>query len=317
MMYSILGAGVAGLCAATALVERGAKVEVIDSDPDPTGASWYAGGMLAPFCEGEAAPERVVLAGQRAFEWWNARVPGVVQKGTLVVAPPRDRAELDRFARATRSHHWVDPGAIEPDLAGRFASGLHFSSEAHLDPRAATAALCARLRMLGAELLFGQQATPRGQIIDCRGLAARDAVSELRAVRGEMLIVETDEVSLARPVRVLHPRFPCYIVPRGKGRFMIGATMIESDCDRPVSARAIMELLSAAYALHPAFAESFIVETGAGLRPSLPDNVPAVLHRGDRIFVNGLYRHGFLMAPALAEELGQTLFQERCDADCA
>lgn len=316
-MFSVLGAGVAGLCVATALVERGAEVEVIDPDPDPTGASWYAGGMLAPYCEGEAAPERVVLAGQAAFEWWNARVPGVVQMGTLVVAPSRDRAELDRFARATRGHDWVDPGTLEPDLAGRFARGLHFPSEAHLDPRAATAALCARLSASGADLLFGTQSTPRGQIIDCRGLAARDTLPELRTVRGEMLVVETHDVSLARPVRVLHPRFPCYIVPRGEGRFMIGATMVESDCDAPVTARAMMELLSAAYVLHPAFAESFIVETGAGLRPSLPDNVPAVMHREGRIFVNGLYRHGFLMAPALAEDLGRTLFQEKCDADRA
>ena len=68
-MFSVLGAGVAGLCAATALAERGARVEVIDPSPDPTGASWYAGGMLAPFCEGEAAPQEVVVAGQAARDW--------------------------------------------------------------------------------------------------------------------------------------------------------------------------------------------------------------------------------------------------------
>ena len=314
MMFSVLGAGVAGLCAATALAERGARVEVIDPDPDPTGASHYAGGMLAPFCEGEAAPEVVVTTGQSAREWWAERVPDVVQAGTLVVAPPRDRAELDRFARATRGHSWVDPGSLEPDLAGRFARALHFVDEAHLDPRAACKALIARLIDMGAELFFGTGAHPRGQIVDCRGLAAKDLLPGLRAVRGEMLMLHTDEVTLARPVRLLHPRFPCYIVPRGQGRFMVGATMVESDDAGPITARATMELLSAAYALHPAFAEASLLETGAGLRPSLPDNVPSVQFRADRIFVNGLYRHGFLMAPALAEEVAQTVFQEKAHA---
>lgn len=310
MMFSVLGAGVAGLCAATALAERGARVEVIDPDPNPTGASYYAGGMLAPFCEGEAAPDVVVQRGRAAAAWWEARVPGVVRHGTLVVAPPRDRGELERFARATRGHAWVDPGALEPDLAGRFATGLHFADEAHLDPRAACVALIARLRGMGVELRFGTAAAPRGQIVDCRGLAARDHLPQLRAVRGEMLVVKTLEITLARPVRLLHPRFQCYIVPRGAGRFMIGATMVESDDAGPITGRAVMELLSAAYTLHPAFAEAKLIETGAGLRPALPDNIPRILMRGERLCVNGLYRHGFLMAPALAEELAQMVFQE-------
>lgn len=314
MMFSVLGAGVAGLCAATTLAERGARVEVIDRDADPTGASHYAGGMLAPFCEGEGAPDAVVRRGQAAREWWAARVPGVMRHGTLVVAPPRDRAELDRFARATRGHEWVDPTVSEPDLAGRFARGLFFADEAHLDPRAAFRALCERLRAMGVALHFGSDARPRGQIVDCRGLAARDLLPELRAVRGEMLVLQTAELRLSRPVRLLHPRFPCYIVPRGEGRFMVGATMVESDDAGPVSARAVMELLSAAYAVHPAFAEAQVVETGAGLRPALPDNTPRVLFRGDRIFINGLYRHGFLLAPALAEELAATVFQETAHA---
>lgn len=310
MMFSVLGAGVAGLCTATALAERGATVEVIDTDPNPTGASWYAGGMLAPFCEGEAASDTVVSRGQAARDWWAKRVPNVLTNGTLVVAPGRDRKEIDRFEKATTGGVRVVPARLEPDLGSRFSEGLFFADEAHLDPRAACQALTVRLRDLGAELLFGGQAAPRGQIIDCRGLAARDLLPDLRAVRGEMLFLETSEIRLSRPVRLLHPRFPCYVVPRGNGRFMVGATMIESDNDGPVTARAMMELLSAAYTLHPAFAEAAVIETGAGLRPSPPDNLPSVLHRGDRIFVTGLYRHGFLMAPSLAEEVATTIFQE-------
>ncbi|WP_102222883.1 FAD-dependent oxidoreductase [Acidimangrovimonas sediminis] len=315
--FSVLGAGVAGLCTATALAERGARVELIDTDPAPRGASWYAGGMLAPFCEGEAAPEAVVQAGQLACDWWAARVPGVARRGTLVVAPPRDRAELDRYARATRAHERVDPGALEPALAGRFATGLHFPTEAHLDPRAARRALADRLRGLGAALHFGAATEPRGRIVDCRGLAARDRLPDLRAVRGEMLIVEAPDVTLTRPVRLLHPRFPCYVVPRADHRFMIGATMVESDLTGPVTARAMMELLSAAYTLHPAFAEAQVIETGAGLRPALPDNLPRVIERGDRVFVAGLHRHGFLMSPHLAETAAAILTKENAHADPA
>ncbi|MGE3627995.1 MAG: FAD-dependent oxidoreductase, partial [Hyphomicrobiales bacterium] len=106
---------------------------------------------------------------------------------------------------------------------------------------------------------------------------------------------------LRRPVRLLHPRFPIYVVPWDGGRYMIGATQIESEDPGPVTLRSALELLSTAYALHPAFGEAQILEFGAGLRPSFPDNLPRIVVRNDHIYVNGLYRHGFLLAPALAE----------------
>ncbi|MDO5606216.1 MAG: FAD-dependent oxidoreductase [Paracoccus sp. (in: a-proteobacteria)] len=312
MIVSVLGAGVAGLCAATALAEAGHEVELIDPDAQaPRGASVLAGGMLAPFCEGDTAPPAVVQAGRAACAWWAARVPGVVRAGTLVVAPPRDRPELERFAAATAGHRRADPGMIEPDLAGRFATGLHFADEGHLDPVAALNALAGRLGDFGVAMRLGGDAAPRGLVVDCRGIAARDMLPELRAVRGEMLIVETPDITLSRPVRLLHPRFPCYIVPRADGRFMIGATMVESDDPGPVTARAVMELLSAAYALHPAFAEARVISAAAGLRPALPDNIPAILRRHGRIFVTGMYRHGYLMAPALAQTLAGQLSETR------
>ena len=101
-------------------------------------------------------------------------------------------------------------------------------------------------------------------------------------------------------MRLIHPRFPLYVIPRGDGRFMLGATSIESE-DTGVSVRSALELLGAAYAVHPAFAEARIVEFGSGLRPAYPDNLPRISIEQERIAVNGLYRHGFLLAPALAE----------------
>lgn len=308
---SVVGAGVAGLTCALELAERGAQVEVLERG-DRLGedsCSWYAGGMLAPWCELEAAEQVIGVLGQEALDYWVRQAPGLVRKGSLVLAAGRDLPDLDRFERRTSGFTRVgaeEIDALEPGLAGRFQRGLLFPQEAHLDPRTALRALTERLAELGVPVRFGVDgsAEPAGPdvVVDCRGLAARDDLPDLRGVRGEMLLVRTREVTLERTVRLLHPRQPAYIVPRGEGLFLIGATMVEND-ERRVTARAVLELLGAAYALHPAFAEAEVVEVGAHVRPAFPDNLPRVRRRGDTVHVNGLYRHGFLLAPALARRV--------------
>src|SRR5690606_18729432 len=133
--------------------------------------------------------------------------------GTLVVAPGRDRSELDRFARRTSGHETLGPdrlGELEPDLAGRFSRALFFAGEAHLDPRRALGALVERLACQGVaiEAAEADPAATDGVAIDCRGLAARDALRDLRGVKGEMVVLRCPEVRLPRPVRLLHPRLP-------------------------------------------------------------------------------------------------------------
>jgi glycine oxidase len=155
----------------------------------------------------------------------------------------------------------------------------------------------------GAAVRFGEDRVPDGAdlVVDCRGLAARDDLPELRGVRGERLVIRTGELHLSRPVRLLHPRFPLYVVPWGHGFYLVGATQIESEEEEAVSVRSALELLSTAYALHPAFGEAEIISFAAGVRPAFPDNRPRVVVRKGHIYVNGLFRHGFLLAPALAE----------------
>jgi glycine oxidase len=321
MRALVLGAGVAGLACALELAERGAAVEVLErGERLGTGCcSWYAGGMLAPWCERESAEASVVALGLESLTWWPARFPGTFLRGSLVVAHGRDAGELRQFARRTERYQWLDGeavGALEPDLAGRFSQALYFPEEGHLDPRAALAALAAKLATLGTPIRFGageeacREAARAAQaggatIVDCRGLEARDALPELRGVKGEMLLVRLPDIGLSRPVRVLHPRVPVYIVPRGDGHYMIGATMIESDQPTRISVRSMLELLGAAYALHPAFGEAEIAEIGTGVRPAFPDNLPRVRRIGDTVYVNGLYRHGFLLAPALARQAAE------------
>lgn len=312
MRILVKGAGVAGLVVARELTSRGFAVNVADiASSIGMSASWLAGGMLAPWCERESADERVLAEGKAAADWWDAAVPGeVVRKGTLVLALQRDQGELARFASRTSGYEWLDEHGIaelEPALAGRFRKGLFFRREAHLDPRRALRALYRSLQAAGVGFHFGvSDDLPQGdfgQVIDCTGSAGIGKLALMRGVRGEMLTLQTEEITLSRPVRLLHPRHPIYIVPREHGRFMVGATMIESDVGGHPTARSIMELLNAAYALHPALGEAHVNETRAGVRPAFPDNFPRVFRTGPVLHVNGLYRHGFLLAPAMARQV--------------
>ena len=306
---TVIGAGIAGAWQALLLARAGFDVTVHERDSDAMAqaASHWAGGMLAPYCEAEASEPLITRLGERSLTLWREHLPDETRcEGSLVVAHARDRADYERFARMAPEHTRLDAAgieAVEPSLDGRFREALFFPDEGHVEPRKVLPALHAGIRAAGGRIAFeSEQAADQadGIVIDCRGLAARDAHPDLRGVKGEEIIVETDEITLARPVRLMHPRWPLYVIPRDGNRFMIGATSIERE-DDGVTVRSALELLSAAYAVHPAFAEARIVEIGSGLRPAFPDNMPRITIEGSRIAVNGLYRHGFLLAPALAE----------------
>ena len=316
----VLGGGVAGLASAVTLVERGAHVTLAEAGPRiGSGASWKAGGMLSPWCEAETAPAGFTERARPSLDWWRRQVPQTRAQGSLVLALSRDGAELARYARRTTGHQALDQAgidALEPDLQGRFGRGLFFPDEAHLDPRIALPALATRLETLGGRLLLEQPERPQGRfdhVVDCRGVGARKVLPGLRGVRGEMLLLRVHGLTLTRPVRLLHPRFPLYVVPRdpepgAEGQvFMVGATMLESDERGPPRLRSMMELMAAAFALHPAFGEAEIAEIAADLRPSFGDNMPRLVREGDTIHINGMYRHGFLLAPVLAMEMADML----------
>ena len=305
---TVIGAGIAGAWQALLLAQAGHDVTLHErSDATMTqSTSHFAGGMLAPWCEAEASEPVISRLGIRSLELWREHFPHTPFNGSLVVAHPRDRADFERFARLTSGHRRLDARAVtelEPALEGRFRDGLFYAGEGHVEPRQMLPQLHARFAAAGGTLQFNSDADPKacdGIVVDCRGLAARDTQPDLRGVKGEMIVIETGEVELSRPVRLIHPRFPLYVIPRGDGRFMLGATSIEAEHEG-VSVRSALELLGAAYAVHPAFAEARIVEFGAGLRPAFPDNLPRIAIDQHNIAVNGLFRHGFLLAPALAE----------------
>lgn len=339
---AILGAGLMGRLMAVTLARSGCKVDVFEAgSADAEGAAArVAAAMLAPLAESAVAPVSVVRMGQHALSRWPELLAPLVQpvffqrEGTLVLWHRQDAAEATRLARVlanTGAHvpelapmQSVDARAIatlEPSLGQRFAQGLFLPGEGQLDNRALLASLLATLEASPRVTLHWQ--SPRapsdftpgaaGQpdwVIDCRGLGARPQWNALRGVRGEVIRVHAPEVSLQRPTRLVHPRYPLYIAPKPGKLFVIGATEIESDDMSPASVRSTLELLSAAYAVHSGFAEARIVEIATQCRPTLPDNLPALRLPQPRVLqINGLYRHGFMIAPAMLDAALEVLTQ--------
>jgi len=196
---------------------------------------------------------------------------------------------------------------LEPMLAGTFHQAMFLPGEGQLDNRQLLDALMHQLQNSLVQMHFESVVSPEqfsqaDWVIDCRGTGARGDWPALRGVRGEVLRVHAPDVKLSRPVRLIHPRYPLYIAPKPDGVFVIGATEIESDDTSPASVRSSLELLSAAYSIHKGFGEARILEINAQIRPTLPDNLPAIrLHGHKSMQINGLYRHGFLIAPAMLD----------------
>ncbi|TDF41760.1 FAD-dependent oxidoreductase [Alteromonadaceae bacterium M269] len=309
----VIGSGVVGLTVADYLTDSLFDVTIYSasSGPDSSCCSWWAGGMLAPYCEQETAEPIIGKLAKESLVYWQDNAANYHSLGTLVLATQRDLPLLYDFKNKTES--WLDVGRtdierLEPHVDRRLISGLYFENEAHIDPRKTLQKLEQKLKAKGAIFNYGQRLSDEyietqlnaDWIIDCRGMGGKKRLSSLRGVRGEMLYLQSDEIQLSRPIRLLHPRIPIYIVPRGNGLFMVGASMIESENDGPISVRATMELLSSVYTVNPAFGEASILETGADLRPAFDDNIPAIHQDGRYLSINGMYRHGYLAAPAMA-----------------
>lgn len=312
LKINVIGAGILGLWQAYRFAKAGHQVHLLEKSETlfETASSRLAGAMLAPFCESEASQRDLIPHALRSLALWSEGPCDFESKGTLIIAPPRDRVELTSFAKRTIEHQHIKSETIaklEPALEGRFNEALYFEKEGHLAPRPTLKALIAAFREFGGEVTLGFTGTPpkADYTIDTRGMGAKSELKAqdraLRPVRGEMVVVHAPGLKLYRPIRLLHPRMPSYIVPWPDDHYMIGATVIESDDEGPITLRSGLELLGSAFTVHPAFGDAKIIEFNAGSRPSFFDNLPKIVLDETHIFVNGAYRHGFLLAPLLAE----------------
>lgn len=338
---AIAGAGLMGRLLSWRLALLGHRVHLFDSGSisEPKNAAHTAAAMISPLSEVVVSERLIYDMGMQSLAIWPQWIaqlnlqqqPAISysNQGSVVIAHPQDEAELQQFYQDLNHHlgpehvgakhgaRWLNRQELkqlEPDLSSNFARGLLLPFEAHLDNRQLLTNLLAQLINLGVQLHEHTPVnldTPEQQgnfdlWLDCRGTGAKDGPTPqlIRGVRGEVLWVQSDEVVLNRPIRLMHPRYKLYIVPKPGGRFIIGATELESEDRSPMSLQSLLELGSALYTLNPAFAEARILELDANLRPSLMDNLPLVdsghlVNGCPFVRVNGLYRHGYLLAPCL------------------
>jgi glycine oxidase len=345
----VIGAGMIGLACAWRARRRGLSVLVVDRAAAPgAGASGVAAGMLAPVTEadfGEEGPLRVNLAGRDRWSAFAAELEeqsglptGYRDSGALVVAADRDDAEalrrLHDFQRSLGLEaDWLPASRcrrLEPGLSPRIAGGILAPQDGSADPRATVAALAEVVEelALGTEVeaiehdgarVTGVR-TPAG-VIDCEhvvvaagawsaALAPGEALP-VRPVKGQILELRARGAMpdpLERVVRT--PR--CYLVARGDGRVVLGATVEEQGFDTAVTADGVYRLLEAAWEVLPEVGELELVAARAGLRPGTPDNTPLVGPGEPEglVWATGHWRNGVLLAPLTGDAVAGLLAGE-------
>jgi len=304
-------------------------------------AGWTAAGMLSPTAELESADDAVFALGLRSLELWPGIVAALSQpvelqqRGSLLVAHRGDEGAARRVVdllqhKAPAGHA---PQALDAAALRELEPAIHGTVHAWLLPHEgqihsvqamaalAQAAMAADARfhwgVTVSRLQAGEIHTPQGLhqfdcVFDVRGTGARPVqgertpadgfTPEVRGVRGEILWLHAPGVQLHRPVRLLHPRHRVYLVPREGEHIVVGASEIESEDRSPISLRSTVELLAAAHSILPELAEARVVHTETNLRPALPDNLPRIEQTPGLVRINGLFRHGWLIAPALVEQ---------------
>ena len=307
----------------------------------PTAAGFTAAGMLSPISELDNAEPAVAALGWRSLQLWpriahQLRASALVSvRGSLLLAHRGDAGAaqrvLDRLRAAMQTAVWqrlsppagmraLDPAALqdmEPALHGAAQAWL-LPGEGQVDTVAAMNALHAAAAQVRwhwrAAVAHCRAAGGRGElvladgsrhafdaVVDARGVGARPDLP-VRGVRGEIVWLHCSAHGLQRPVRLLHPRHRVYLVPRTPDTVLVGASEIESEDRSPVSLRTAVELLAAAHSVMPALAEARILKMDVNLRPALPDNNPLLDWEPGLLRINGLFRHGWLLAPALVEQ---------------
>lgn len=340
----IVGGGIVGLSIAWRLARGGAQVELFERGALAGEASRVAAGMLAPISEADPAESLLLELGLESAAAWPTfaaeleadagLAPGTLIQtdGTLLVARDADEGRwLEREAAIRREAALEcslltprEARRLEPDLAPGLRGALHVPGDHGVDPRAVARALAVAARARGAALT--EHAAIEG--IDDLRLAGADRVivasgawpiagiaevARTHPVKGQLLILrdpehDDREEPIAR--HVLRAQ-TVYCVPRGDGRYVIGATMEHRGEDRTVTAWAVHDLLRELFEVLPAAREFVLEEALAGLRPATASGDPLIGPApgdpaGDAarvLYAVGHYRGGVLLAPGTALRL--------------
>jgi glycine oxidase len=346
MKIGIAGAGLLGRLLAFESARAGHAVTVFDPADGPghrVAAGWTAAGMLSPMAELETANLAVFEQGVRSLALWQGIVSllqDIVpshpvmfkQLGSLLLAHKGDEGAakrmIDLLAHKTPSHYAEHaPQALSREALRSADPAIHTSGsawllpiEGQIDTVQAMTAMTAAATTLGVTWLWNESVTSLSQgviktakqdfqfdwVFDVRGTGAKPDL-QVRGVRGEIFWLHAPNVELQRPIRLLHPRHRVYLVPRDGNRIVVGASEIESEDRSPVSLRSTVELLAAAHSVIPELAEARIIHSETNLRPALLDNLPRLEMRDGLTHINGLFRHGWLIAPALVQQAIENL----------
>jgi glycine oxidase len=355
MNIAIVGTGLVGRLLAINLLKDGHSLTLFDKDSKEgiTAAGFTAAGMLAPFAELETAESEIFEYGKRSIKLWEPLLKevgvydGFKNTGTIITAHPQDMPELEHFigtlrrkveeAKEIKLLNNSEIKEIEPEL-GHHTQAFHLKEEGVVDsqrfmafstnyfdmnPNVTWREFTEVKSIQAGKIQLDKTTEEFDWVFDSRGLGAKEHFKDLRGVRGEVVWVESKEIDITRPTRLLHPRYKIYIVPRGNGcdgidleyckdckisqtpdskRYIIGASEIESEDMSPISVRSTLELMSALFTVHPNFGEARIVNTETNCRPAFRDNLPRIENEDKLTRINGLYRHGYLLAPAIVEK---------------
>jgi len=351
---TVVGAGVIGLAVAWRAAAAGHRVTVVDPAPG-RGASWVAGGMLAPVTEAWPGEETVLTLGERSLRRWpsfarelavDAFEPGLSEAGTVVAARDAADAEqltiladyLHRIGRSVEVANGRRLRSLVPGLASAMRAGIVVPGDLAVDNRQLLDALqagCTRhgvrfMRESAREVAPKQVVTDSGEYDSDAVVLAAGARSALlhpelreavRPLKGEILRLRARKGCLPPPavtVRAIVEGRPLYLVPRVDGELVVGATQYESGYDEAVKAGGVRELLDYAEQVYPSVSEYELAETTAGLRAASMDNLPLIGRLSDGVIVaTGHYRNGLLHAPVTADAVLAVLADEELPDDVA
>lgn len=317
---AIIGAGLVGRLLAWRLLEAGCKVSLYD--PDLSGkasAGLVAAAMIAPVSEALDGDRILFDKGVQSIPLWQSWIDELTThtdihiqsgfEGSDFIAHRQDKALYDQLMRKLQRQQLRSCRDSNSSLHG-FSFSCHVEPEGYLDNHALLHALHRRIQALkgacyaeAVEPIKFAQDYPDHRIIDCRGIAARKDQPALRGVRGEIIRVRAPEVTLEKPVRLLHPRYKLYIVPRPNHEYVIGATQLENSSEHPITVRSALELLSALYSVHQGFSEAEILSMDAKCRPAYADHLPKISVNEHYYSINGLHRHGYLLGPIVVQQM--------------